>query len=165
MSNKKIINEINSIRSIMGLINEDMEMSSQVADLSKVENIAKLEGFDVDVKDYLNKSNPLCEPPKTGNQEYDNILKKIWDWAQDPSNRGSLKETLKKVKDAYIQALKDRKKENVNEQLGAGIIIAGITLTPSILIAIGVFIILLIIIFSIPKKSSCKKWKTIDDLV
>ena len=63
-----------------------------------------------------------------------------------------------------MNARKQNKKE-VSEQTGAGIIIAGITLTPSLLIAIGIFIIVIIIICSIPKKSSCKKWKTIDDLV
>jgi len=164
MSNKKILNEINSIRSIMGLINEDTDMTSQASDVSKVENIAKLEGVDVDVKKYLNKTDPMCEPPKTGNQEHDNILKKIWDWGHDPANRGSLKETLKKVKEALVNA-RTQNKTQVDEQTGVGLVIAGITLTPSILIAIGIFIIVIIIICSLPKKSSCKKWKTIDDLV
>lgn len=164
MSNKKIIKEINSMRSIMGLINEETEMASQTADVSKVENLTKLEGINVDVKKYLDKTDPMCTPPKTGDEKHDNILKKIWDWGHDPANRGSLKETLKKVKEAFINAKKQNKKE-VSEQTGAGIIIAGITLTPSILIAIGIFIIVIIIICSIPKKSSCKKWKTIDDLV
>ena len=59
---------------------------------------------------------------------------------------------------------KENKKE-MSEQIGAGLVIAGITLTPSILIAIGIFLIVIIIICSIPKKSSCKKWKTVDDLV
>jgi hypothetical protein len=164
MSNKKIINEINSIRSIMGLINEETEMTSQVADASKVQNLAKLEGIDVDIKKYLNKTNPICEPPKTGNLEHDNILKKIWKWAHDPANKNLLKDTLKKVKDAFLLAKKENKKE-MNEQTGVGIVIAGVTLGPSVLIAIGVAIILIIIVASLPQKSSCKKWKSIDDLV
>lgn len=164
MSNKKLLNEIDSIRSIMGLITEDQEMASQAADLSKVENLANLEGVNVDVKKYLDKTNPICEPPKTGNEEHNNILKKIWDWGHDPANKGKLKDTLKKVKDSLILAKKQNKKE-MSEQLGAGLVIAGITLTPSLLIAIGIFIIVIIIICSIPKKSSCKKWKTVDDLV
>ena len=164
MSNKKLLNEIESIRSIMGLITEDQEMASQAADLSKVENLANLEGVNVDVKKYLDKTNPICEPPKTGNEEHNNILKKIWDWGHDPANKGKLKDTLKKVKDSLILAKKENKKE-MSEQLGAGLVIAGITLTPSLLIAIGIFIIVIIIICSIPKKSSCKKWKTVDDLV
>lgn len=164
MSNKKILNEIDSIRTIMGLITEDQEVASQAADLSKVESLAKLEGVNVDVKKYLDKTNPICEPPKTGNEEHNNILKKIWDWGHDPANRGNLKDTLKKVKEALVAARKNNKKE-VSEQLGAGLVIAGVTLTPSLLIAIGIFIIVIIIICSIPKKSSCKRWKTIDDLV
>ena len=148
----------------MGLITEDQEMASQAADLSKVENLANLEGVNVDVKKYLDKTNPICEPPKTGNEEHNNILKKIWDWGHDPANKGKLKDTLKKVKDSLILAKKENKKE-MSEQLGAGLVIAGITLTPSLLIAIGIFIIVIIIICSIPKKSSCKKWKTVDDLV
>jgi hypothetical protein len=164
MSNKKLLNEIDSIKSIMGLITEDQEMASQASDLSKVQNLANLENVKVDVKKYLDKTNPICEPPKTGNEEHDNIIKKIWDWAHDPANKGSLKDTLKKVKQAYVNAKKEKKQE-VSEQGGAGLVIAGITLTPSLLIAVGIFIIVIIIICSIPKKSSCKKWKTIDDLV
>ena len=32
MSNKKLLNEIDSIRTIMGLITEDQEMASQASD-------------------------------------------------------------------------------------------------------------------------------------
>ena len=98
MKNKKLILEINDIKSIMGLITEDQEMSSQAADLSKVENLAKLEGINVDIKKYLDKTNPVCEPPKTGDEQKDNIIKKIWDWGHDPANKMNLKETLKKLK-------------------------------------------------------------------
>lgn len=149
---------------MMGLLNEDQEMASQASDVSKVQNLAKLEGLDVDVKKYLDKTNPICEPPKTGNEEHDNIIKKIWNWGHDPANKGKLKDTLKNLKLAVANARKENKKE-MSEQTGVGLVIAGITLTPSILIAIGIFLIIIIIICSIPKKSSCKKWKTVDDLV
>jgi hypothetical protein len=164
MANKKLLNEIDSIKSIMGLITEDQEMASQASDLSKVQNIASLENVQVDVKKYLDKTNPICEPPKTGNEEHDNIIKKIWDWGHDPANKGKLKDTLKNLKQAVANARKENKKE-MSEQTGMALVIAGITLTPSILIAIGIFLIVIIIICSIPKKSSCKKWKTVDDLV
>lgn len=98
--NRKLLSEINSIRTMMGLINEDVEMSSQSSDLSKIENLSKLEGLDVDVKNILDKTNPICEPPKTGNEEHDNIIKKVWDWASDPSNKNKLKETFSKLKEA-----------------------------------------------------------------
>ena len=164
ISSKKLLNEIDSIRSIMGLITEDQEIASQASDLSKVQNLANLENVNVDVKKYLDKTNPICDPPKTGNEEHDNILKKIWDWGHDPANKGKLKDSLKNLKLAVAKARKETKKE-VSEQTGVGLVVAGITLTPSILIAIGVFIIVIIIICSIPKKSSCKKWRSIDDLV
>ena len=77
---RELLSEIKSIRSIMGLLNEDVEMASQSSDLSKIQNLSKLEGIDVDVKNILDKTNPICEPPKTGNEKHDNIIKKVWDW-------------------------------------------------------------------------------------
>lgn len=160
----KLISEINSIRSIMGLINEDVEMASQAADISKVENLSKLEGLDVDVKNFLDKTDPMCTPPKTGNEEHDGVLQKIWAWANDPSNKSKLKDTFTKVKSAITQAKQQSKSGEISEQL-APIIIAGITISPSLLIAIGVFILIILIIAMMPKKSGCKKWEVIDDLV
>lgn len=164
MKKNKVLNEINSIRSIMGLINEDMELASQASDLSKIQNLTNLEGINVDIKKILDKTNPICEPPKTGDPEKDSIIEKFWNWANDPTNKSKLKDTLKKLKDAFLSTKKLEKKQ-VDEQLGTGLVIAGITLTPSLLIAIGIFLIVILIIALSPKKSSCKKWKSIDDLV
>jgi len=67
----KLLSEINSMRSMMGLINEAEEMASQAADLSKAQSLAKLEGLNIDIKNFLDKTNPMCECPKTGNEEQD----------------------------------------------------------------------------------------------
>ena len=160
----KLLSEINSMRSMMGLINEAEEMASQASDLSKVQNLAKLDGLNVDVKNILDKTNPMCEPPKTGNEEHDGILKKVWDWANDPANKGKLKDTFTKVKSALSQAKKESKGGEISEQL-APIIIGGLAISPGILIAVGIFILIILIVAMIPKKSGCQKWKTIDDLV
>ena len=160
---RELLSEIKSIRSIMGLLNEDVEMASQSSDLSKIQNLSKLEGIDVDVKNILDKTNPICEPPKTGNEKHDNIIKKVWDWASDPSNKPKLKETFSKLKDAVSQSKKQNK--TIKEQGGVGIVIAGITITPGILIIIGVTLLIILIVKMIPTKSNCKKWKTVDDLV
>lgn len=44
------------------------------------------------------------------------------------------------------------KKKEVLEQLGSGLVISGVVLTPSLLIENGIFIIVIIIICSTPKK-------------
>lgn len=160
----KLISEINSMRSMMGLINEAEEMASQAADLSKAQSLSKLEGLNVDVKNFLDKTDPMCTPPKTGNEEQDSVLQKIWNWANDPANKSKLKDTFTKVKSAIAQAKQQSKGGEISEQL-APIIIAGVAISPSLLIAIGVFILVILIIAMMPKKSGCKKWKTIDDLV
>ena len=160
----KLISEINSMRSMMGLINEAEEMASQAADLSKAQSLSKLEGLNVDVKNFLDKTDPMCTPPKTGKEEQDSVLEKIWNWANDPANKSKLKDTFTKVKSAIAQAKQQSKGGEISEQL-APIIIAGVAISPSLLIAIGVFILVILIIAMMPKKSGCKKWKTIDDLV
>lgn len=161
--NNQLLNEINSIKGMMGLLNEDQEMASQASDVSKIQNLAKLEGLDVDVKKYLDKTNPICEPPKTGNEENDNIIKQVWEWASNPENKNKLKDTLKKVKDYYIKVKKN--KSELEEQLLPPLIIGTITIPAGTIIAVGIFIIVILIVFNTPKKSNCKKWKTIDDLV
>jgi len=105
----KLLSEINSMRSMMGLINEAEEMASQAADLSKAQSLAKLEGLNIDIKNFLDKTNPMCKCPKTGNEEQDGILKKIWSWANDPANKGKLKDTFTKVKSELSQAKKESK--------------------------------------------------------
>ena len=154
---KKVIRltESELIRTIK-LIVEESE-NSQASDISKVQNLVNLEGGKVDVKGLLNKNNPICEPPITGNQENDTIIKKVWDWAHDPSNRNDLKTTLKNLKDAIFKSKKEQKTVEVNEQVGVGIVIGSITLGPSVLIAIGAVLVIILIIALIPKKSSCQK--------
>lgn len=147
----------------MGLLTEDQEMASQASDVSKIQNLAKLEGVDVDVKKYLDKTNPICEPPKTGNEENDNIIKQVWEWASNPENKNKIKDTLKKVKDYFVKVKKS--KSEIDEQVLPPLIIGAITIPAGTVIAIGIFIIVILIVFSIPKKSNCQKWKTIDDLV
>jgi hypothetical protein len=160
-----LLNEINTIRQMMGLLNEEETKIDQASDLSKIQNLSNLEGLNVEVKNVLDKSNPICSPPKTGNQEHDTILSKIWDWAHDPQNKTKLKETFKKVKDAFLSLKKSQKKEEVKEQLTEAIMIGTIAVSPGILIAIGIFILIIIIVAMIPKKSKCKKWKNLNDLL
>ena len=148
---------------MMGLLNEDQEMASQASDVSKVQNLANLEGLDVDVKKYLDKTNPICEPPKTGNEENDNILRGVWEWASNPENKNKIKDTLKKVKDYYVKVKKS--KSELGEQVLPPLIIGAMTIPAGTIIAIGIFIIVILILFNTPKKTNCKKWKTVDDLV
>jgi|LakMenEpi03Aug12_release.lakeMendotaPanAssembly.Ray.scaffolds.fasta_scaffold05460_7 hypothetical protein len=160
----KLLSEINSMRSMMGLINEAEEMASQAADLSKAQSLAKLEGLNIDIKNFLDKTNPMCKCPKTGNEEQDGILKKIWSWANDPANKGKLKDTFTKVKSELSQAKKESKGGEISEQL-APIVIGTVTIGPGLLIAIGIFILIILIVAMMPKKTRCQTWKTVDDLV
>jgi hypothetical protein len=163
--NNNLINEINTIREMMGLLTEEETKMDQASDLSKIQNLSDLEGLNIEVKNVLDKTNPICSAPKTGNQEHDTIISKVWDWANDPQNKTKLKDTFKKVKDTFLSLKKTQKKGEVNEQVTGAIIIGGIAISPGILIAIGVFILIIIILAMIPKKSKCKKWKNLNDLL
>ena len=57
----KLLSEINSMRSMMGLINEAEEMASQAADLSKAQSLAKLEGLNIDIKNFLEVNDPILK--------------------------------------------------------------------------------------------------------
>lgn len=146
------------VGNVKPLISEESSFeSANILELSK--EMANQQGIGEDISEYVDTDNPTCVP-STGDQENDGIISKIWDWANNPANRSSLKTTLESLKNAIIKS-KEEKKE-VNEQTGVGIItIAGIVLTPSILIAIGAILVLIIIIAIVSKsgkkRSSCKR--------
>lgn len=161
MTKHDILSEINLIRSIMGLINESEEMTSQASDLSKIQNFLKLEGVNVDVKDYLDKTNPICAVPKTGDSEKDNIIKKIWDWASDTKNNSELKNTFQKIKD-YLNEIK---KFNTKEQVSEPFVIGSTTISSSLIDEVGIILLIILITKLTPKKTKCDSQKSINDLI
>jgi hypothetical protein len=167
MSKNLLNEELNSMKYLFGYkrgvviseqsdVYETEEFTPQVTDeldITQIQKVADQEGADINVTDIVDTDNPMCTP-MTGDQQKDGIIARIWDWANDPANRGSLKQTLSTLKDAIFKA-KEQEPEGgeVEEQVGTAalITIGGVALTPSLLIAIGGILLFIIIIAMISK--------------
>ena len=168
---KKIINEELSMMKYLtgykrGVVISEQEEEVTTDVLGKAEEVAKQMDVDVNVSDVVDPENPTCLPT-TGDSEKDGIISKIWDWAHDPANRGSLKSTLINLKNAIGKAKQMEGKSEMQEQVLPLITIAGVALTPSLLIAIGVFLLIVIIIAisssSKKNKSACGRRRKLVD--
>jgi hypothetical protein len=161
---KKIINQELSMMKYLtgykrGIVISEQEVPTTDV-LGKANEVAKQMDVDVNVSDVVDPENPTCLPT-TGDSEKDGIISKIWDWAHNPANKGSLKSTLINLKNAIGKAKQMEGKTEMQEQVVPLITIAGVALTPSLLIAIGV-ILLVIIVISISSggkknKSACSR--------
>lgn len=168
---KKIINEELSMMKYLtgykrGVVISEQEEEVTTDVLGKAEEVAKQMDVDVNVSDVVDPENPTCLPT-TGDSEKDGIISKIWDWAHDPANRGSLKSTLINLKNAIGKAKQMEGKSEMQEQVLPLITIAGVALTPSLLIAIGVLLLIVIIIAisssSKKNKSACGRRRKLVD--
>jgi hypothetical protein len=167
---KKIINEeLSMMKYLTGykrgvVISEQESTTTDV--LGKANEVAKQMDVDVNVSDVVDPENPTCLPT-TGDSEKDGIISKIWDWAHDPANRGSLKSTLINLKNAIGKAKQMEGKSEMQEQVLPLITIAGVALTPSLLIAIGALLLIVIIIAisssSKKNKSACGRRRKLVD--
>ena len=173
---KNIINEeLTKMRYLLGYkrgiviseqeipVEEASEVMSQSGDiLSKAKSMIQQLGIGDNPEDIVDTDNPTCIPT-TGDQEKDGIITRIWEWANNPANRGSLKETLTSLKNAIFKAKEMEQKGEIKEQAGAAalITIGGVALTPSLLIGIGVILVAIIVIIifagSGKKPSMCKR--------
>ena len=159
---KKLINEELSMMKYLtgykrGVVISEQEEVPTTDVIGKAEEVAKQMDVDVNVSDVVDPDNPTCLPT-TGDSEKDGIISKIWDWAHNPANRGSLKTTLINLKNAIGKAKQMEGKTEMQEQVVPLITIAGVALTPSLLIAIGAFILVIIIVSivsSSKNKTSC----------
>lgn len=162
-SNKYVIEEADE------MFNPDMsaqvQASAVTAERAK-EELSNL-GVDAPIESVVDPNDCGCVP-KTGDSEKDGIIARIWDWANNPENRGSLKQTLSSLKDAIKKAKETTPEattnstETVNEQAGAALItIGGVALGPSALIAIGVILLIIIVVALVSRggkrRSSCKR--------
>jgi hypothetical protein len=168
---KKIINEELSMMKYLtgykrGVVISEQEEEVTTDVLGKAEEVAKQMDVDVNVSDVVDPENPTCLPT-TGYSEKDGIISKIWDWAHDPANRGSLKSTLINLKNAIGKAKQMEGKSEMQEQVLPLITIAGVALTPSLLIAIGALLLIVIIIAisssSKKNKSACGRRRKLVD--
>lgn len=154
---KKIIrlNERQLIRIIKRVVREQEETmpttntSTNQPTLSDLQKIASEEGVTGDVSKFVNKENPACAPPLTGDSEKDNYLKQFFSWAkkQSPQKlRASLRDIRQKLKAAKLA-----KKQGQLQEQAAAIVIGTMSISASVLIAIGAFLIIIILIVIIAK--------------
>lgn len=164
-------------REIFGLYQQIINEASEVMSSNQIMNDAKKELTNIGVnyevlspETIVDSDNPTCIP-QTDDAEKNNIITRVWQWANNPENRGSLKETLVSLKNAIKNAkdIKDTTEANMtgntqsmNEQVETALItIGGVALGPSALIAIGVillFILVLVIVAGNKKNSPmCKR--------
>jgi len=140
-----LINELYQIKKIMGLLNEDTELSSQASDLSKVQNLLDLEDLDIIAKDLLDDDEPICTPPKKMSEEENQLISKYWDWA-NTGNELELKKIFKFIKDMLYD----------DEDFSEEITIGDLQLTKNDLTNIGDTLLAITVIGLINKTSNCK---------
>ena len=140
-----LINELYQIKKIMGLLNEDTELSSQASDLSKVQNLLDLEDLDITAKDLLDDDEPICTPPKKMSEEENQLISKYWDWA-NTGNELELKKIFKFIKDMLYD----------DEDFSEEITIGDLQLTKNDLTNIGDTLLAITVIGLINKTSNCR---------
>jgi len=176
MSKNLLNEELNTMKYLLGYkrgvviseqanVNETDEFTPQETEgitIDQIQGELDKEGVDVQATEMVDTENPTCMPT-TGDQEKDGIISRIWDWANNPANRGSLKQTISSLKNAIFKAKEQAPEGEVKEQVGAAalITIGGVALTPSLLIAIGGILLFIIIVALISKggkkKSACSR--------
>jgi len=172
-------------KQIMDLYKQVITEESEVVNPVRVAMDAKKEmettGINYNVvklDDVVDSNEPTCIP-QTDDETNNGIIARVWDWANNPENRGNLKQTLFSLKNAIFKA-KDQVKgdtsttqtttvqvkdetQPMNEQVETALItIAGVSLGPSVLIAIGAILLIIIIVAIVSKsggkrRSSCKR--------
>lgn len=141
-SKKRHIQEVNQKLENRLLINEETNSVNLASNM--------LSDVGVDPSQVVDADNPMCVP-QTGDVEQDGILTKVWDWAHDPANFGNLKSKLSEIKAAVSKA--KQPKQEMEEQVGVGVVIGTVTLGPSVLIAIGALILVIIVVAIVSKTS------------
>lgn len=134
-----------NIKGMYGLLRESEEMELIQTELEN-------NGVSVPVGEIVDPTEPLCTAPQTGNPEEDTILSKVWEWAQSQSVE-SLQDMKSRIKESISKAKQLLKGKRVDEQVAPLLVIGGVSITASMLIAVGA-ILLFIIIISIIVKSS-----------
>jgi hypothetical protein len=179
MSKNLLNEELNTMKYLLGYkrgvviseqanVNETDEFTPQETEgitIDQIQGELDKEGVDVQASELVDTDNPTCIPT-TDSEEHNGIISRIWNWANNPANRGSLKQTISSLKNAIFKAKEQDTESEVKEQVGTAalITIGGVALTPSLLIAIGgilLFILIVILITGNKKGGSpmCKRRK------
>ena len=176
MSKNLLNEELNTMKYLLGYkrgvviseqanVNETDEFTPQETEgitIDQIQGELDKEGVDVQASELVDTDNPTCIPT-TDSEEHNGIISRIWNWANNPANRGSLKQTISSLKNAIFKAKEQAPEGEVKEQVGAAalITIGGVALTPSLLIAIGGILLFIIIVALISKggkkKSACSR--------
>lgn len=146
--------EKSNILNLYGRLNES-------EDMELIQNELTDSGVSIPVGDIVDSTDPLCTAPQTGNPEEDGILSKVWDWAQTQSVE-TLQDMKSKIKDSISKAKELINSKKVNEQVAPLLVIGGVGITASMLVAIGALLLFIIIISIIVKttkrhSSPCKR--------
>ena len=140
--------EKNNIRLQYGIIKESDEI-----DLIKTELFDS--GVSIPVEKMIDSTEPLCTSPETGDPMEDSVLSKVWEWAQSQSVE-TLKDMKSKIRESINVAKTLIKNKRVDEQSAPILIIGGIGLSASMLIAVGALLIFIVAVAIVSRSSKRK---------
>lgn len=133
---------------------ENRLLITESTDLEIASDMLSDADLNVDPNEIVDADIDTCVQPETGEPEKDGILNKIWNWAHsEGTSISDLKSVFSEVKNAIRDAKTKNNSQSMTEQVAAPLIIAGVTVSPLILLGIGA-LILIIIISAIIKKNS-----------
>jgi hypothetical protein len=141
--------EKRKIKGMYGLIAE----SEQSEDMSLIQNELEANGISEPVEELVDPQDPLCTAPETGDPEQDNILSKVWEWAQSQSKE-TLEDMKLKIKDAIAKAKEMVVGKKMNEQVAPLLVIGGVAITANVLLVIGGILLLIIVISTVAHDKS-----------
>ena len=151
---------INEVSEVVNPVQAMMDAKKELANIGINYDVVKPD-------EVVDANEPTCIP-QTADEDKNSKITKIWDWANNPENRGSLKDTLVSLKNAIFKS-KDMVKDDgndttqpMNEQVETALITIGsVALGPSTLIAIGAILLFIIVMAIVVKsgkrRSPCKR--------
>lgn len=133
------------------LIKEEDDLENSLGIASSMISKAKL---NIDPNELVDADVETCAQPETGDPKENDMLYKISEWAYSPET------SIEEIDSKFNEVLAAIESENsksaplaMAEQVATPIVIAGLTLSPPILIGIGAAILLILIIAKIKKNS------------
>jgi len=135
------------IKKIMGLLKEDTEVSSQSSDLSKVQNLLKLEGLEINAEQVLDDTEPICIAPKKLSNEDNQVVSQFWDWANSIGNKNNLRKVFNQIKTTFSE----------NQNGVNSIELGNLSINNDQIKRLGETLITITVVGMVPKTSNCKK--------
>lgn len=142
-----LLSEVMDIKKIMGLLKEDTEVSSQSSDLSKVQNLLKLEGLEINAEQVLDDTEPICIAPKKLSNEDNQVVSQFWDWANSIGNKNNLRKVFNQIKTTFSE----------NQNGVNSIELGNLSINNDQIKRLGETLITITVVGMVPKTSNCKK--------